>query len=58
MEKIIFTIVRAAVRAASPELRKVIKNVFVSLRQAAAATDNQWDDMLVEILGAVLAFDE
>lgn len=54
MEKIIFTILTIAISAISPELRKVLVNIFVSLKQAAASTDNQFDDLLVAILGALL----
>lgn len=57
MEKIVITIIKVAVKAISPKLREVLQNVFVSLKQAAAATDNQWDDMLVEVLGAILDFE-
>lgn len=58
MEKIVFTILRVAVRAISPKLREVLKNVFVSLKQAAAATDNKWDDLLVDVLGVILAIED
>lgn len=58
MEKIIFKILAVAISAISPELRKVLQNVFVSLKQSAASTDNQWDDLLVAMLGAILAFED
>ena len=57
MEKIIFVIIRAAVRAISPELRNVLAGVITSLQKSAASTDNKWDDILVEILAAVLGLD-
>ncbi len=54
MEKIILLIITAALRAISPELRNVLAGVVTSLKKSAASTDNPWDDLLVEVLGAVL----
>jgi hypothetical protein len=58
MEKIIFAILGIAISAISPELRKVLVNVFKSLMAAAAATDNKFDDLVVALLGALLGIDE
>ncbi|MBA7581964.1 hypothetical protein ES708_23881 [subsurface metagenome] len=58
MEKIIFSILTVAVTAISPELRKVLVNIFHSLNAAAKATDNKFDDLLVAILGALLDVSE
>ena len=57
MEKIMFSILKVAVTAISPELRKVLKNIFLSLEAAASKTENQFDDLLVAILGALLDID-
>jgi len=53
MGEIIFKIISIAIRAISPELRQVLRNVFVSLEDAAKKTDNKFDDVLVAILGAI-----
>lgn len=58
MEKIIFIVIRAAVKAASPALRNVLEGFFNQMKKAASETPNEWDDLLVEILGSLLAFED
>ena len=58
MEKIIFTILKAAVRAISPELRNVLQGFYTQLKKSAASTENQWDDLLVSVLGVILDFED
>ena len=57
MEKIIFSILKTAVKAISPQLRAQITGLYNSLKKAADSTDNQFDDLLVAILGALLDID-
>ena len=40
----------------SPEIREELKKFMVSLKQKAEATDNWWDDVLVDFLIDVLGF--
>ncbi len=54
MEKIIFSILKTAVKAISPQLRTQITGLYASLKKAADSTENQFDDLLVAILGALL----
>jgi len=54
MEKILFKIIRAAVRAISPQLRVVLKSALDKLAEAAKGTPNEWDDLLVEVLAVIL----
>lgn len=54
MEKLLFVIIGIAVKAVSPTLRGILTGMFQQLSDAAAKTDNKWDDLLVEILGVLL----
>jgi len=38
----------------TPELRKMVESFLKDLYQKAKATQNPWDDFLVELLAAVL----
>ena len=58
MGNIIIKIVGAAVRAASPELRSIIADALHRMRAGAAQTESAWDDILVDVLSAVLGFED
>lgn len=58
MGNIIFKILGAAVRAASPQVREMLHGTVTRLKEAAADTPNPWDDLLVEVLGAILGFED
>lgn len=58
MEKIILMIIRAAVKAASPALRGVIREFYAKLKKSASETPNEWDDLVVEVVGVLLAFED
>ena len=54
MGTLIFKIIQVAVRSITPELRNILVGALNSLKKAAASTDSPWDDLLVEILLALL----
>ena len=58
MEKVIITVVRIALRAISPQLRTVLRSGIDKLEEAAKATPNEWDDLLVWVLNALLGYED
>lgn len=54
MEKIIARIVQEIINRLSPEMKDAIKQAVVKLETSAAATENPWDDLAVQILKAAL----
>jgi hypothetical protein len=42
----------------SPEIREELKKFMISLKEKAAATDNWWDDVLVDFLIDILGFSD
>lgn len=58
MFTVIFKILKIAVRAATPEIREQARNLYTHLKGEAAKTKNPIDDILVEILGSLLGFDD
>lgn len=47
----------SVVKLISPELRQWITDLVVELYKKAKATDNPWDDFLVELLATILGID-
>ena len=37
----------------SPQIRRVLQGLIADLREKAKATDNPWDDILVELLAGI-----
>jgi len=58
MEKILLLILRAVLRAVTPQLRSIIVEFLGRLREAAIKTPNEWDDVLVAVLSALLAVED
>uniref|UniRef100_A0A6H1Z7Q5 Uncharacterized protein n=1 Tax=viral metagenome TaxID=1070528 RepID=A0A6H1Z7Q5_9ZZZZ len=42
----------------SPEIKKVIQGLIAELRTKAKATENPWDDILVEILAGIFSVED
>jgi len=58
MGKVIFIIIKAALKAVSPALRDLLENFYLQIKEAAAATDNEWDDVLVAVVGVLFGFED
>lgn len=58
MGELIFKILRSAIKAISPELRQSLVGLYESLKDTAANTETQWDDLFVEVLGVLLGIEE
>jgi len=58
MEKILFKILRAVLKAITPQVRAVIVEFLGKLKVAAKATPNEWDDVLVSVLEALFATED
>lgn len=50
MNEWILRLIGLIVSVASPELRKMLEEVFNNLEQKVKATKNPWDDVLVGLL--------
>ena len=50
-------IVRVFLDAVSPQLRKLILDSLAKWEEAAAATPNHWDDMIVDVAQALFGDD-
>lgn len=56
MGNVILRVLGIALAAISPELRDTMRQGVTALKNAARETANPWDDLLVEVLAAILGF--
>jgi len=58
MEKILFKILAAVLKAISPQVRALIVVFIENLEVEAPKTPNPWDDLLVLVLKVLLAVED
>lgn len=58
MEKILFKILAAVLKAISPQIRALIVAFVKNLEVEAPKTPNPWDDLLVLVLKVLLAAED
>ena len=58
MEKILFKIFAAVLKAISPQIRALVVAFIKNLEIEAPKTPNPWDDLLVLILKVLLATED
>jgi len=58
MEKILFKILAAVLKAISPQVRAVLVEFIKRLEVEAPKTPNPWDDLLVLVLKVLLAVED
>jgi len=51
-------IIQKLLNDVSPEIRKMIKDFLVDLKVKADATENPWDDVLINFVLALMGFTE
>lgn len=54
MKKWLWKLIQLVLSVASPEIRKMCCEMLKEMEAKAAATDNPWDDVLVQLLQTVL----
>jgi len=52
--KLLVPILYQIIKHISPEIKKTIKGLLAELKAKAKLTENPWDDLLVELLEAIL----
>lgn len=55
---IVLILIRQILQIISPSLRSAIKEGLAAWEQTARDTDNQWDDVIVDLLQAIFAFED
>ena len=58
MGDFIIRIVKTTLKGISPEIRKAMESLYGSIKVAAERTENNWDDLFVEVLGVMLGFED
>jgi len=58
MEKILLMILRAVLKAVTPQIRGLVVEFLGRLEEAASKTPNEWDDVFVGVLKALLAVED
>lgn len=56
--QILTTILYQVLKQISPEIKKVVQGLIAELRTKAKATENPWDDILVEILIGIFSVED
>ena len=58
MEKYLLGLIRLLVTVISPEIRNTLVNLLSQLEAQAKKTPNEWDDVIVGLLKALLLGDD
>ena len=58
MEKILLMILRAVLKAVTPQIRGIVVEFIAKLEEMASKTPNEWDDVFVGVLKALLAVED
>ncbi len=58
MEKILYKILAAILKAISPQIRAIVVEFIKRLEVEAPKTPNPWDDLLVLVLKVLLATED
>lgn len=56
--KVLTTILYQVLKHISPEIKQVVHGLIAELRTKAKATENPWDDILVEILIGIFSVED
>lgn len=56
--QILSSILFQVLKHISPEIKKVVQGLLAELRTKAKATENPWDDILVEILSGIFSIED